>query len=88
MTKNDLINDAFDNGLNDKNRGDVDAAVKEIISSIDKGIIRVAENHNGEWSVNETAKKAKGRKKTNEKYWQSRGPSRCIFVCVESSRLI
>ena len=58
MTKNDLINDAFDNGLNDNNKGDVDAAVKEIISSIDKGIMRVAENHNGEWSVNETAKKA------------------------------
>ena len=58
MTKNDLINDAFDNGLNDDNKSDVDAAVKEIISSIDKGIMRVAENHNGEWSVNETAKKA------------------------------
>lgn len=58
MTKNDLINDAFDNGLNDKNKSDVDAAVKEIISSIDKGIIRVAESHNGEWIVNETAKKA------------------------------
>ncbi len=58
MTENNLINDAFDNGLNDGNRKDVDAAVKDIISSIDRGTIRVAENNNGKWVVNETAKKA------------------------------
>ena len=57
MTKNDLINDAFDNGLNDNNTGDVDAAVNEIISSIDKGIIRVAENHNGSGQLMKLQKK-------------------------------
>ena len=28
--KNDLINDAFDNGLNDNNKSDVDALLKKL----------------------------------------------------------
>ncbi len=58
MSINDTINDAFDNGINDGNKNIVKSAVGEILHNLDKGDIRVANNYNGEWQVNESTKKA------------------------------
>jgi len=58
MTNIDIINDAFSNGINAKNKNDLSSAVQEVLSSLDKGLIRVAENNNNTWVVNEWAKKA------------------------------
>ena len=58
MTKNDLINDAFENGINEKNKNEVEEEVQRTISDLNLGKIRVAENVNGAWHVNESAKKA------------------------------
>ncbi len=58
MTNIDIINNAFDNGIDDRNESDVTKAVMETLSSLDKGLIRVAENNNDVWTVNEWAKKA------------------------------
>ena len=58
MTNIDIINDAFDNGIDSSNKIDVSRAVKETLSSLDNGLIRVAEINNNTWSVNEWAKKA------------------------------
>tara|TARA_B100000965_G_scaffold362363_1_gene344352 strand:+ start:362 stop:1171 length:810 start_codon:yes stop_codon:yes gene_type:complete len=58
MTNIDIINDAFDNGINTSNKDNVSKAVQEVLSSLDEGSIRVAENNNNIWTVNEWAKKA------------------------------
>jgi 2,3,4,5-tetrahydropyridine-2-carboxylate N-succinyltransferase len=58
MNNTDIINEAFENGITDDNRNDVSNAVTETISSLDQGILRVAENKDGQWAVNEWAKKA------------------------------
>ena len=58
MTNIDIINDAFDNGINNSNKNNVSKAVQEVLSSLDEGSIRVAENNNNIWTVNEWAKKA------------------------------
>jgi len=58
MTNIDIINDAFDNGIDSSNKIDVSRAVNETLSSLDNGSIRVAEINNNVWSVNEWAKKA------------------------------
>ena len=58
MTNIDIINNAFDNGIDSSNKNDVSRVVKETLSSLDEGSIRVAENNNNIWSVNEWAKKA------------------------------
>jgi len=58
MTNIDIINNAFDNGIDSSNKSDVSRVVKETLSSLDEGSIRVAENNNNIWSVNEWAKKA------------------------------
>ena len=58
MIHNEIIADAFDNGINDDNINDVSNAVRETLSNLDNGNIRVAEKSNGDWHVNESAKKA------------------------------
>lgn len=58
MTRNDLINEAFDEGINEANKDDVQKAVQETISDLNLGKIRVAQDVNGIWEVNESAKKA------------------------------
>jgi 2,3,4,5-tetrahydropyridine-2-carboxylate N-succinyltransferase len=58
MNNSDIINEAFDNGINDDNKKDVSNAVSETISSLDQGELRVAENKDGKWTVNEWSKKA------------------------------
>ena len=58
MTNNNLINDAFDNGINENNRDEVNSIVREIISALDLGKVRVANCINGNWQINEQAKKA------------------------------
>ena len=58
MKNQELINDAFDNGINDDNRSDVNIAVEEILEDLNEGTIRVAESSKGVWTVNEYAKKA------------------------------
>ncbi len=58
MTNIDIINDAFDNGIDTSNKNNVSKAVQEVLSSLDEGSIRVAENNNNIWTVNEWAKKA------------------------------
>ena len=58
MNNIDIINEAFENGITDDNRNDVSNAVTETISSLDQGILRVAENKDGQWAVNEWTKKA------------------------------
>ena len=58
MNNTDIINEAFENGITDDNRNDVSNAVTETISSLDQGILRVAENKDGQWAVNEWTKKA------------------------------
>ncbi len=57
MTRDDLINHAFEHGF-EANKAEINAAVEQTLSDLDKGIIRVAENINGTWNVNESAKKA------------------------------
>ena len=37
MTNDNLINDAFDNGINENNRDEVNSIVREIISDLDLG---------------------------------------------------
>ena len=58
MTDNNIINDAFDNGINENNRDEVNSTVREIISDLDLGIVRVASCVDGKWEINEQAKKA------------------------------
>jgi 2,3,4,5-tetrahydropyridine-2-carboxylate N-succinyltransferase len=58
MNNSDIINEAFDNGINDDDKKDVSNAVSETISSLDQGELRVAENKDGKWTVNEWSKKA------------------------------
>ena len=56
MNNKDIINQAFENGITDDNKNDVSNAVTETISSLDQGELRVAENKDGQWTVNEWAK--------------------------------
>ena len=58
MNNIDIINEAFEKGVNDDNKNNVSDAVVETLSSLDHGTLRVAENKSGEWVVNEWAKKA------------------------------
>ena len=58
MTNDNLINDAFDNGINENNRDEVNSIVTEIISDLDLGKVRVANCIDGNWKINEQAKKA------------------------------
>ena len=58
MTNDNLINDAFDNGINEKNRDEVNSIVREMISDLDLGKVRVSNCIDGKWEVNEQAKKA------------------------------
>ena len=58
MTDDNLINDAFDNGINENNRDEVNSIVTEIISDLDLGKVRVANCIDGNWKINEQAKKA------------------------------
>tara|TARA_B100001113_G_C21082048_1_gene610382 strand:+ start:135 stop:944 length:810 start_codon:yes stop_codon:yes gene_type:complete len=58
MTNIDIINKAFDDGIDAANKNDVSRAVQETLSSLDEGSIRVAENNDNVWTVNEWAKKA------------------------------
>jgi len=59
MSNIDIINQVFDTGINDDNKEEANNAVSETITSLDCGEIRVAESgHDGNWSVNEWAKKA------------------------------
>ena len=58
MNNEDIINEAFENGITDDNKNDVSNAVTLTMSSLDEGKLRVAENKNGQWTVNEWAKKA------------------------------
>ena len=58
MNNIDIINEAFEKGVNDNNKNNVSDAVVETLSSLDQGTLRVAENKSGEWVVNEWAKKA------------------------------
>lgn len=58
MTRNDLINEAFEKGIDETNKSDVQEVVQEILSDLNLGKTRVAQNINGAWEVNEFAKKA------------------------------
>jgi 2,3,4,5-tetrahydropyridine-2-carboxylate N-succinyltransferase len=58
MNNIEIINEAFEKGVNDNNKNNVSDAVVETLSSLDQGTLRVAENKSGEWVVNEWAKKA------------------------------
>ena len=58
MNNTDIINEAFESGITDDNKKHVSNAVSETIFSLDQGILRVAENKDGQWTVNEWAKKA------------------------------
>ena len=58
MSNSDIINNAFENGIDSSNKSSVYKAVEETLSSLDKGSLRVSENQNGIWTVNEWAKKA------------------------------
>ncbi len=58
MKYEELINEAFDNGINQSNRNDVNNAVENVLNDLNEGVIRVAENSKGNWNVNEYAKKA------------------------------
>jgi 2,3,4,5-tetrahydropyridine-2-carboxylate N-succinyltransferase len=58
MNNIDIINEAFEKGVNDDNKNNVSDAVVETLSLLDQGTLRVAENKSGEWVVNEWAKKS------------------------------
>ena len=58
MKYEELINEAFDNGINESNRNDVNTAVEKVLNDLNEGVVRVAENSKGNWIVNEYAKKA------------------------------
>ena len=58
MSNIDIINEAFEKGINNDNKNNVSDAVIETLSLLDQGTLRVAENKSGEWVVNEWAKKA------------------------------
>ena len=58
MTNDNLINDAFNNGINENNRDEVNSIVREIISDLDLGKVRVANCIDGNWQINEQVKKA------------------------------
>ncbi len=58
MTNIDIINEAFDKGINSSIESEISEAVSDTLSSLDRGLIRVSENKNGKWIVNEWAKKA------------------------------
>ena len=58
MNNIDIINEAFEKGINNDNKNNVSDAVMETLSLLDQGTLRVAENKSGEWVVNEWTKKA------------------------------
>jgi 2,3,4,5-tetrahydropyridine-2-carboxylate N-succinyltransferase len=59
MTNIDIINQAFETGINENNKEEVSNAVAETLKSLDSGDIRVAEpGPKSNWTVNEWAKKA------------------------------
>jgi 2,3,4,5-tetrahydropyridine-2-carboxylate N-succinyltransferase len=58
MSNIDIINEAFEKGINNDNKNNVSDAVMETLSLLDQGTLRVSENKSGEWVVNEWAKKA------------------------------
>jgi 2,3,4,5-tetrahydropyridine-2-carboxylate N-succinyltransferase len=58
MSNIDIINEAFEKGINNDNKKNVSDAVMETLTLLDQGTLRVAENKSGEWVVNEWAKKA------------------------------
>ena len=58
MTNDNLIDDAFANGINENNKDEVNSIVREIISELDLGKVRVANCVDGKWKINEQAKKA------------------------------
>lgn len=58
MTNMNIINEAFDNGLENVDKKMVTEAVTQTLSDLDQGLIRVSENENGNWIVNEWIKKA------------------------------
>ena len=58
MSNMNIINEAFEKGINDNNINNVSDAVMETLSLLDQGTLRVAENKSGEWVVNEWTKKA------------------------------
>jgi 2,3,4,5-tetrahydropyridine-2-carboxylate N-succinyltransferase len=58
MSNIDIINEAFEKGINNDNKNNVSDAVMETLTLLDQGTLRVAENKSGEWVVNEWAKKA------------------------------
>ena len=58
MSNIDIINEAFEKGINNDNKNNVSDAVMETLSLLDQGTLRVAENKSGEWVVNEWTKKA------------------------------
>ena len=53
-----LIEKAFENNLKDVDANKVSDAVENTLNSLDNGDIRVAENVNNEWKVNQWIKKA------------------------------
>ena len=53
-----LIEKAFENNLKDVDVNKVSDAVENTLDSLDNGDIRVAENVNNEWKVNQWMKKA------------------------------
>jgi 2,3,4,5-tetrahydropyridine-2-carboxylate N-succinyltransferase len=58
MNNTDIINEAFENGITGDNKNNVSNAVTETISSLDQGKLRVAENKDGQWTVNEWDKES------------------------------
>lgn len=55
-----IIETAFEtrDQINTATRGEVRDAVEAVLDLLDKGLVRVAEKHNGEWTVNQWLKKA------------------------------
>jgi 2,3,4,5-tetrahydropyridine-2-carboxylate N-succinyltransferase len=53
-----LIEQAFDNGIDSVDRGDLESAVLDVIDALDAGRQRVAEPSASGWSVNQWLKKA------------------------------
>ncbi len=58
MTNIEIINEAFAKGFENTDKKVISEAVNQTLSDLDQGLIRVSENNNGEWVVNEWIKKA------------------------------
>ena len=58
MTNIEIINEAFAKGFENTDKKMISEAVNQTLSDLDQGLIRVSENNNGEWVVNEWIKKA------------------------------